>query len=135
MTPLWLDLGEPGRGWVRDSLAAGRMLSRHVLARLNLDEGSTIALGLVPGESNDLSDLKHGLPNESTCSMEASAEVLLALITQLNDTGDAQLLVVENDLARPDDPAVLNRAPGSVTFADETVFHLQDVADLKTGTG
>jgi len=130
-----LDLGDPGRAWVRDSLAAGKLLSRHVLGRLNIDEGSTFALGLSEEEGHDQRDLELSLGDLSESLLEASAESLLALITELRNKGNAHLFVVENDLAKPDDPAIVGRPLGSVVFAADTVYHLQDLADLDTQDG
>jgi len=129
---LW-ELGELGRAWVRDSLTSGKVLSRHVLARTNFEEGSTVALGVADRpQLRDVSDLAHSLGESYGASIEASAQALQTLLTEMRADGKMRLLVVEDDLARPDDPAIISRPPGSLLIADEAVYHLQDLADLKT---
>jgi hypothetical protein len=126
------DAGEPGRKWVTESLAAGRALSLGLLGHLDVHEGAAFVLGVMhPAAIAGRTDLEEGVGNPAVISPAASADALLELFDKMQRQSGTLTLVVENDLARPDDPAILRRMNDAVVVATN-VYHCKDVADLRS---
>lgn len=124
------DLGEVGKTWVRSCLSSGKLLSRHVIARVNLDPGVVLAVGWDGPEVSDPSVLEHGIPNDDDLSAGASAVALLDVLHHIEGDFASASVVVENDLAKPDDPAILNRPVGSIIITDDVVYHWKRLSEL-----
>lgn len=54
----------------------------------------------------------------------------MAALHQIEEDYESASIVVENDLAKPDDPAILNRPVGSVVIADDAVYHWSRLLEL-----
>jgi hypothetical protein len=100
---------------------------------LDIAKGAVVALGMTNGfGSLRPDDLEYGLDDPRIVSQESSARVLVDLLTWMQQKSGPLSLIVENDLARPTDPAIVRRT--DVFVVEETVYHHRAVADIVTPT-
>jgi hypothetical protein len=125
------NLGDVGTMRVKSCLASGRLLSRHVLARINLDAGVTLAAGFDGCDFSDSAFLERGIASNAGSSRIASAAALLEVLHRIDVDFNSTSVVVENDLAKPDDPAILSRPLGSVIITGDVVYHFMRLSDLE----
>lgn len=129
-------LGEPGRAWVRQCLDKGKSLSRSVLNRMDINSGSVLALGISGHTLESVGNIEYPLSDPPPLSRSVSAESLFVLLAKLPKLEGRYLLVVEDDVASPNDPWLLRLPPEITTIcSDDTVYHLRYLSDVHTGDG
>ncbi len=131
MTVQAVDLGNAGRAWVRSTLTSGRVLAQSVVNAVDLNEGSTLVLGINEAELDVGSRFENARSRQGASSLRASAASLLKLARIITNGRDPSHIIVEDDLALPDDPHIANASTGSLLVAEGTVFHLTDLAELQ----
>lgn len=124
------DLHDVGRDWVKESLSAGGPLSQRLLSTMQLRNGTMYVLGLSRDNRDEAPQLDHGIGDPSVLSLDRSATSLLELLIELDQPEGSLGLLVENDLAKPTDPAVAVRT--DTVFVQESVYHLRYLTDLET---
>jgi len=124
-------LGENGKMRLKTCLASGRVLSRHVLARTDIDAGTVLAAGFDVSENLSPSVLEEARA-DSGDSRILSAAAIFDVLRRIDGDFESTFVVVENDIAKPDDPAILQRNIGSVIVFDGVVYHLKRLVELTT---
>lgn len=125
------DLGANGKAWVKQSLAAGRRLSKAFLTTAGIESGKTFALGLaVPSRTVARFQLDEGVADRSVLSLSSSADALLSLIRELERRYGSMTFVVEDDLRQPTDPTVMANVHGWCRVIDDEVYACRPTADL-----
>ena len=79
MTVQAVDLGNAGRAWVRSTLTSGRVLAQSVVNAVDLNEGSTLVLGINEAELDVGSRFENARSRQGASSLRASAASLLKL--------------------------------------------------------
>jgi hypothetical protein len=127
----FVDLADRGRAWVSESLAAGRAVSKGVLKATDLTNGVALALIAADADPQVLGhDLAIGLEDAKTLTPQVSARELIKLLQMMQARHQRLLLtvVVENDIAKPEDPAVSAR--NDAIIVNDTVYHYRRVTEL-----
>ena len=127
------DLGDRGRHWVSRCLASGKGLSTHLAPLVDLNNGTTFLLGS-EASGIDETELEHGIVG-SFLSPEISAQALIDVSEHLRQDSDSLLLVAEDDLRQPQDPAVVKEDHGSIVIAGGTVYHWTELPDDYSAQG
>ncbi len=127
-------LGEPGRAWVRQCLGGGKPLSRSVLGRMDIDGGSVLALGISGRTPESIGNVEYPLSDPPPLPRDVSAESLFILLAELLGLEGGYLLIVEDDVASPNDPWLLRLPSDATTIcSDDIVYHLRYLSDVHTG--
>lgn len=131
------DLGSLGVPWVRGALASGKILSRQVIAGIDFEQGSAVALGIsdvrpVP----DIDSLRRASASSGLqLDIETSARSLVNLLRRLEAQAGSLLVVVESGWEpwEPASPAPRQSPqPGSSIIADQVIYAFIGSPDLAT---
>ena len=118
--------------WVRSSLEDGRSFSRAVLSAHDIDSGETLVAGMAEANLMQGADLASGIGDASVITPERSGTALLRnLRHELAKSEGVLVVVVEDDLRGPNDPAVA-RQPDSI-ISEGIVFHGRGLMEFSNG--
>jgi hypothetical protein len=112
------DLGAEGTRWVSRSLERGRTLARLVLAYRDISRGDVSA-----EQPRDLSShaITEAFDGGGLPQARQAREATLRVFAEMADQDAEGILLVEDELGRPDDPAVM-RSPYHALIHDDEVF-------------
>jgi hypothetical protein len=126
------NLGEIGKLRLKTCLASGKLLSRHVLARTDINAGTVFAAGFDVPDNLEPSSLEYGYVGGDVSQTLASAASVLEILHRIDSDFDTTFVLVENDLARPDVRAIVNRPVGSIIIFEGVVYHWKPLAELQS---
>jgi hypothetical protein len=126
-----VDLGQPGREWTRQSLAEGGILAKRSLVLLDVQKGSSFGLGLSELPPGALDHLDRALARQpSRALLEACARSIIQISRGLRQVDGPQVLMVEDDRRRVNDPAILRQPRKSYIAARGRVYHVRNTREF-----